>query len=208
VQIDYIVPRRAGGGDGRSNLQGLCLPCHDAKSRRDAAPRLTEDKHKRFTYRNGVLTALERAHRRCHALDPDGRPWGKRAVAVYGPAISSSDGLTLEEARMTGTLEELELCLRRGQTLVVTCKEHGLPLVEPLWTRRRGIRRASRGSRQGGVTRGGPPRPAYAAGMATYALVNWTARKTDGSFPAQEAALEAKAEFVGPDDEWSIWEMS
>ena len=31
-EIDHIVPLSAGGGNGDSNLQALCLMCHDSKS--------------------------------------------------------------------------------------------------------------------------------------------------------------------------------
>lgn len=31
--VDHIVPLAWGGGDERDNKQGLCVPCHDAKSK-------------------------------------------------------------------------------------------------------------------------------------------------------------------------------
>lgn len=31
-EIDHIRPLSAGGSNARSNLQGLCIPCHKAKS--------------------------------------------------------------------------------------------------------------------------------------------------------------------------------
>lgn len=34
-EIDHIIPRSRGGGDARSNLQGLCKPCHSAKTKRE-----------------------------------------------------------------------------------------------------------------------------------------------------------------------------
>lgn len=47
VEMDHIVPYAAGGTDKRSNLQGICLPCHDAKTRREngwkAKPRIGLD---------------------------------------------------------------------------------------------------------------------------------------------------------------------
>lgn len=39
VQCDHVVPLWAGGVDDESNLQGLCIPCHDAKSKLEAAMR-------------------------------------------------------------------------------------------------------------------------------------------------------------------------
>lgn len=34
-QVDHIVPLCKGGDDSRSNLQGLCIECHDDKTRDD-----------------------------------------------------------------------------------------------------------------------------------------------------------------------------
>lgn len=34
---DHIVPRAEGGSDDMVNLQWLCIPCHDAKTREEAA---------------------------------------------------------------------------------------------------------------------------------------------------------------------------
>lgn len=33
--LDHIVPHSKGGSDDRENLQGLCNPCHDAKTAKD-----------------------------------------------------------------------------------------------------------------------------------------------------------------------------
>lgn len=38
--IDHIVPLSEGGSDERSNKQGLCDPCHDAKSKAERAAAL------------------------------------------------------------------------------------------------------------------------------------------------------------------------
>lgn len=35
--IDHIIPLAWGGSDGRANKQGLCHPCHDAKSKAERA---------------------------------------------------------------------------------------------------------------------------------------------------------------------------
>jgi 5-methylcytosine-specific restriction protein A len=32
---DHIIPRETGGRDERTNLQGICKPCHASKSRRE-----------------------------------------------------------------------------------------------------------------------------------------------------------------------------
>ena len=32
-QVDHIVPRAKGGTDDMDNLQALCKPCHDAKTK-------------------------------------------------------------------------------------------------------------------------------------------------------------------------------
>ncbi|MCW3837825.1 HNH endonuclease [Sphingomonas canadensis] len=37
VEVDHIVPLARGGGDERSNKQGLCKACHDAKSAEERA---------------------------------------------------------------------------------------------------------------------------------------------------------------------------
>ena len=34
-QVDHIVPVSKGGGDEDENLQGICLACHDDKTRAD-----------------------------------------------------------------------------------------------------------------------------------------------------------------------------
>jgi 5-methylcytosine-specific restriction protein A len=34
--VDHITPLAQGGSNERSNLQGLCIPCHDAKSKAEA----------------------------------------------------------------------------------------------------------------------------------------------------------------------------
>ena len=34
--VDHIVPLAEGGSDDRENKQGLCDPCHDAKTRGEA----------------------------------------------------------------------------------------------------------------------------------------------------------------------------
>lgn len=36
TRLDHIVPISEGGSDDRSNLQGLCEPCHDEKTQREA----------------------------------------------------------------------------------------------------------------------------------------------------------------------------
>lgn len=35
TEVDHIVPLAAGGDNSRENQQGLCEPCHDAKSKRE-----------------------------------------------------------------------------------------------------------------------------------------------------------------------------
>ena len=35
--VDHVVPLAWGGSDERSNKQGLCRPCHDAKSKEERA---------------------------------------------------------------------------------------------------------------------------------------------------------------------------
>lgn len=35
LQVDHIVPLRDGGTNTRANLQALCVPCHEAKTRGD-----------------------------------------------------------------------------------------------------------------------------------------------------------------------------
>ena len=41
VHVDHIIPKTQGGDDDRSNLQGICFPCHQAKTRRES------NKHRR-----------------------------------------------------------------------------------------------------------------------------------------------------------------
>ncbi|MFZ3485295.1 HNH endonuclease [Sphingomonas sp. 3-13AW] len=36
-EIDHIVPLSRGGSNARANLQGVCEPCHKAKSERERA---------------------------------------------------------------------------------------------------------------------------------------------------------------------------
>lgn len=35
VQVDHIIPLCKGGTDSRDNLQGICIECHDTKTRKD-----------------------------------------------------------------------------------------------------------------------------------------------------------------------------
>lgn len=35
IQVDHIKPLCDGGTDDRNNLQGICLDCHDIKTRKD-----------------------------------------------------------------------------------------------------------------------------------------------------------------------------
>lgn len=37
AEVDHIVPLAEGGSDTRSNKQGLCKPCHEAKSAAERA---------------------------------------------------------------------------------------------------------------------------------------------------------------------------
>lgn len=39
AEVDHVVPLWAGGSDDDANLEGLCVPCHRAKSAREAADR-------------------------------------------------------------------------------------------------------------------------------------------------------------------------
>ena len=34
TEVDHIVPKRDGGTDDASNLQGLCKPCHSRKTKK------------------------------------------------------------------------------------------------------------------------------------------------------------------------------
>jgi 5-methylcytosine-specific restriction protein A len=36
VEVDHIIPRSRGGSSKRSNLQGICIPCHRDKTAREA----------------------------------------------------------------------------------------------------------------------------------------------------------------------------
>lgn len=38
-ELDHVVPLWNGGGDDESNWAGLCVPCHRAKTAREAAER-------------------------------------------------------------------------------------------------------------------------------------------------------------------------
>lgn len=35
VEVDHVVPLSKGGADDDDNRQGLCVPCHQAKTARD-----------------------------------------------------------------------------------------------------------------------------------------------------------------------------
>lgn len=39
VEVDHIIPLHLGGADEDHNKQGLCKPCHDAKSAEEARGR-------------------------------------------------------------------------------------------------------------------------------------------------------------------------
>lgn len=40
TEVDHIVPLRRGGTDLRSNLVGLCKPCHSRKTIGEAPPKV------------------------------------------------------------------------------------------------------------------------------------------------------------------------
>jgi 5-methylcytosine-specific restriction endonuclease McrA len=40
TQLDHIIPLHLGGEDHESNLQGLCVECHEQKTTREARDRL------------------------------------------------------------------------------------------------------------------------------------------------------------------------
>jgi 5-methylcytosine-specific restriction protein A len=39
MHLDHVVPLWQGGADDESNLQGLCVACHEAKTSREAGER-------------------------------------------------------------------------------------------------------------------------------------------------------------------------
>jgi 5-methylcytosine-specific restriction protein A len=39
LEVDHIIPLQRGGADDLSNKQGLCIPCHRAKTAREAKDR-------------------------------------------------------------------------------------------------------------------------------------------------------------------------
>lgn len=39
VEVDHIIPLSQGGSSERSNLQGLCVPCHAAKTKAEHTAR-------------------------------------------------------------------------------------------------------------------------------------------------------------------------
>lgn len=45
AEVDHVIPKAKGGTDNPANLQGLCSPCHSAKTAREANPgqRLSRD---------------------------------------------------------------------------------------------------------------------------------------------------------------------
>lgn len=72
TQVDHIVPRYMGGIDERANLQGLCVPCHEAKSAREQAHEWSStvsdrDLAARQIWRSACM-ALERAGQQCQRL--------------------------------------------------------------------------------------------------------------------------------------------
>ena len=42
-EVDHIIPISKGGTDQRDNLQGVCLECHEDKTRRDLGLRKRPD---------------------------------------------------------------------------------------------------------------------------------------------------------------------
>jgi 5-methylcytosine-specific restriction protein A len=49
VEVDHIIPLHLGGPDHESNLQGLCIACHEAKSK-------TEGQHRTAGVTGGVVS--------------------------------------------------------------------------------------------------------------------------------------------------------
>ena len=37
TQVDHVIPQAEGGTDEESNLQAICEPCHQAKTKAEAA---------------------------------------------------------------------------------------------------------------------------------------------------------------------------
>jgi 5-methylcytosine-specific restriction protein A len=40
IEVDHIIPLWRGGPDERNNKQGLCIPCHQAKTKRERSNRI------------------------------------------------------------------------------------------------------------------------------------------------------------------------
>lgn len=48
TQVDHVIPKADGGTDDDSNLQSICGPCHDAKSKAEAKRGISSYGHRQL----------------------------------------------------------------------------------------------------------------------------------------------------------------
>jgi hypothetical protein len=136
TQVDHIRPQFKGGSDERSNLQTLCVPCHQAKSAREQAaewarlrhlPMLTDrDLARRTVWRSAAWALIDVEHRCDRCTDT--------ALAVCRRPLQASLQRELIDARDQGMLERVLRIRAETRAWAVRCPAHLPRAVPPTWT--------------------------------------------------------------------------
>lgn len=108
TQVDHITPKANGGTDSTDNLQAICQPCHDAKSRTEAAEAQAalRDEGKAYTGADGWTIEPKRwGYSIPHGL----RPSGRRVVVVFGPPASGKSTYVEKHAAPSDKVIDLDL---------------------------------------------------------------------------------------------------
>jgi hypothetical protein len=137
TQVDHIVPRFMGGLDERTNLQGLCVPCHEAKSAREQAREWSStvndrDLATRQIWRSACMV-LERAGQQCQRLTA-GERCTQPALYVYLRPLRASVQTAMLDACRQGRLEQVMRLRSHAKGWTVRCPAHRPRSVPFVWS--------------------------------------------------------------------------